>query len=116
MRVYNLDLDFVRGWVVGNFPRSIIPNCKDFEVAVKHYKKGDVDPAHVHLVAREITIVISGKFRIGPYVFTKNDVIMMEPNEEMPDHWYVEEDGITCCIKVPSTPNDKVMLNYGTER
>lgn len=116
MRVYNLDMDFVRGWIVGDFPRSIIPGCKEFEVAIKHYKKGDTDLAHMHLLAREITVIISGKFRIGPYVFRKDDVVVMEPNEPMPDHWVAEEDGVTCCIKAPSAPSDKVMINLGNER
>ena len=37
--------NMTNGWFVGNFVPSII-NTKDFEVAVKYYKKGDYESKH----------------------------------------------------------------------
>ena len=49
--------DFVKGWFIGDFPLAL-RKTKDFEVAVKYYRKGDTDEVHYHKVANEMTVVV----------------------------------------------------------
>ena len=58
----NLDA-MIGGWFVGDFEPSVI-RTKDFEVAVKKYKAGDKEARHIHKVATELTVIISGKVLI----------------------------------------------------
>ena len=44
MKEYDLD-HMVKGWFVGDFTPTVIKS-QEFEVAVKHYKKGDYEPSH----------------------------------------------------------------------
>jgi len=48
--------------VVGDFSPTL-HRTRDIEVAVKHYRAGDHEPAHYHKIAREFTAVISGRVR-----------------------------------------------------
>jgi quercetin dioxygenase-like cupin family protein len=106
MEVRRLE-DFKGGWVVGDFHPSL-HRQKHVEVAVKHYKKGDVDKAHVHKIGTEITVVISGSAKMGSMLLLPGNVLVMEPGDPMPGDWEVQEDGtVTVCIKHPSVPGDK---------
>ena len=73
MQVYNLS-DFRAGWFLGNFTPSI-DQSKFFEVAVKKFLKGEKEPAHYQKIATEITVVVSGKIRLGVRVFNPNEII-----------------------------------------
>lgn len=107
MKKYNLE-DFTRGWVVGNFAPSII-KTKDFEVMVRHYKPGDFEEKHVHKIANEITIVISGKFKMDGEVLQAGDIIHLLPGN--PSDFECLEDGATTVIKTPSVIGDKFLIN-----
>lgn len=50
--------NFTNGWFIGKFAPSIAE--EDFEVGLKHYKAGETNPAHCHMQADEITLVLSG--------------------------------------------------------
>jgi|LauGreDrversion4_2_1035121.scaffolds.fasta_scaffold1233241_2 hypothetical protein len=98
--------DFKLGWVVGNFEPALLQSS-EIEVAVKHFKRGDVEPSHKQLVATEITIVISGEIRLGDNVYGANEIIRIPPGifadfESLTDSSLV-------CIKYPSLPNDKIL-------
>ena len=106
MEKYNLD-DFVRGWIVGDFEPNIF-RTKDFEFMVRYYKKGDSEEKHVHKVADEITVVVSGKFKMNGEALEKGDVVHLSPGD--PTDFKCLEDGATAVVKRPSVIGDKYIL------
>jgi quercetin dioxygenase-like cupin family protein len=98
--------EFKLGWVIGNFD-PVLFRSKEVEVAIKHFKKGEIEPSHKQLVAKEITIVISGTIRLGYNIYEANDVVTIPPGV------YADFESLTdcslVCIKYPSLPNDKVI-------
>lgn len=103
MKTYKLD-KFTRGWIIGDFDPSLI-RTKDFEVMIRHYKKGDSEAAHYHKVADEITVVVYGKCKINGKIFKKGDIIWHEPGG-VGDFEVLEDTG-NVCIKIPSVIGDK---------
>ena len=103
MKVLNLK-SMVKGWFVGDFEPTVL-KTKNFEVAVKYYKKGDYEKAHVHKIATEITVVVSGQVRMGGLLFFEGDIITIEPGEHT--DFVALEDTTTVCVKVPSVKGDK---------
>jgi quercetin dioxygenase-like cupin family protein len=106
MKVDKLD-KFFKGWVVGNFNPSLF-KTNDFEVAVKEYKTGDYEVAHYHKVATEITIITQGLVRMNGNVYTKGDVITIEPGEST--DFKVLDNTTTTVIKFPCVEGDKYLL------
>ena len=106
MLVNNID-EFTKGWFVGNFS-PVLLYSKDYEIAVKWFKKGETEPLHKQIVATEITVVVDGQIRLGNQIFSKGDVITIAPGE------FAEFESITdsslVCVKTPSLPDDKVIF------
>jgi quercetin dioxygenase-like cupin family protein len=99
--------DMVKGWFVGNFePTALTSN--QFEVGLKHYKQGDSEQRHVHKVATEITVVVSGEVRMNGETFTTGDIIVLEPGE--PTDFAATTDATTVVVKTPSAPSDKYLV------
>ena len=97
---------FTGGWVVGDFNPSLFKSdC--MEVGVKKFLLGDRELSHKQLVATEITIIISGKVRIGNEIFIEGDVVVIPPGEYA--DFEALSDGSLTCIKFPSIPSDKVL-------
>ena len=96
--------DFTRGWVIGDFEPSVF-RTKNFEFGVKTYKKGDKEKKHLHKIADELTVIVSGKFRMNDKVYQVNDVIWIEPNDIV--DFECLGDGATAVVKIPSVKNDK---------
>jgi quercetin dioxygenase-like cupin family protein len=107
MEIYKVE-DFFKGWVVGDFSPSLHRNS-DFEMAVKFFQKGDTEAAHMQLIATEITVVIEGEIRLGGCTFTRGDIISIPPNEVA--GFESITDSSLVCIKFPSIPNDKVIID-----
>src|SRR4051812_15496795 len=106
MKKYNLK-DFTKGWVVGDFDQSII-KTKDFEFAVKYYKTGDLESKHVHKIADEITVIVSGKHKMNGQELNPGDIIHLSPGD--PTDFECLEDGAIAAIKTPSVIGDKYIL------
>lgn len=97
---------FTGGWVVGDFNPSLFKSdC--MEVGVKKFLLGDRELSHKQLIATEITIIISGKVRIGKEIFVEGDVVVIPPGEYA--DFEALSDGSLTCIKFPSIPSDKVL-------
>lgn len=96
--------DFTRGWVIGDFEPSIF-RTKNFEFGVKTYKKGDKEERHMHKVADELSVIISGKFRMNDKTYKKNDIVWIKPGEVV--YFECLEDGANAIIKIPSVKDDK---------
>ena len=103
MKISRLD-DMKGGWFVGDFEPTCL-RTRDFEVTCKHYKAGDVEARHVHRIATEITLVVSGQAMMNGQIFSTGDIIRLEPGE--PTDFQALEDTITVVVKVPSVVGDK---------
>lgn len=106
MRQYRLE-DFTRGWLVGDFEPNII-RTKEFEVMVRYYKAGDTEAKHVHKIADEITVIVSGKFKMNGEEVGPGDIVHLFPGD--PTDFACLEDGATTVIKRPSVMGDKYLV------
>jgi len=106
MRLYELQ-NFKGGWFIGDFDPSIF-RSKDFEVAIKSYSAGTVEPLHVHKVATEFTVIVTGQAQINGETFGPGSIVVLEPNE--PAEFKAMTEVTTTVIKFPSAPNDKYIL------
>lgn len=103
MKKYNLK-DFIKGWIVGPFLPSII-NTNDVEVAIKRYTKGDYEKSHFHIVATEITTIISGEVKMNGIKYVADDIIIIEPYDKT--DFECLTDVVTVVVKYPGVNNDK---------
>lgn len=99
--------DFTRGWIIGDFDPSIM-RTKDFELMIRHYKTGDTEQKHVHKIADEITVIVSGTFKMNGEILTAGDIVHLAPGE--PADFECIEDGATTVIKTPSVIGDKYLV------
>jgi hypothetical protein len=107
MKKFNLT-DFIGGWFVGDFDPSIIKTT-GAEVSIKHYKQGFTEDPHIHKVAEEVTVIISGEASIDGVIYKPNDVLLIEKNESI--RFIALTDMITCVVKVPSVKGDKYVVD-----
>jgi len=107
MKKYKLE-NFTRGWIVGDFEPNIL-RSKDFEVMVRYYKAGDKEAKHVHKIADEITVIISGKFKMNGEILTAGDIVHLLPND--PTDFECLEDGANVVTKRPSVMGDKYLVD-----
>jgi anti-sigma factor ChrR (cupin superfamily) len=103
MRIAKLE-KMVKGWFVGNFEPTTY-STKDVEVAVKRYKAGDCEEKHLHKIATEITVIVSGKVEMNNRHYMEGDIIIIEPSEST--DFLALTDVTTVVVKKPSTANDK---------
>lgn len=103
MKKYRLE-NFTRGWIVGVFEPSIL-KTKDSEVMIRHYKAGDKEAQHTHKIADEITVIISGKFKMNGELLEAGDIVHLAPGE--PADFECLEAGANTVIKSPSVMGDK---------
>ncbi len=96
--------DMVRGWFVGNFDPTLY-RTNDVEVAVKTYKAGDMESAHYHKIATEITVVNEGNIRMFNKVWKRGDIIVAEPNDVTSFEALTE--AVLTVVKLPGANNDK---------
>jgi mannose-6-phosphate isomerase-like protein (cupin superfamily) len=106
MNQYKLE-NFTKGWIIGDFEPNII-RTKDFEFMVRYYKAGDKEQKHVHKIADEITVIISGVFLMNNKKYVKGDIIHLSPGDAT--DFQCLEDGATAVLKTPSVIGDKYIL------
>ena len=106
MDVFRLN-NMVKGWFVGDFEPTAI-RTDVCEVSVKHYKGGDKESAHVHKVATELTIVVSGQVKMNGRVFGAGDIVVVAPGE--PADFEALTDTTTTVVKLPSVKGDKYLV------
>lgn len=107
MKIHKLD-NFTKGWFVGNFSPTL-KETKDFEVAVKYYKKGDKEESHHHKIAEEITLVVYGKCRMNDQILEKGDMAVVAPGESA--EFEALEDSSNVVVKIPSVKGDKYLAD-----
>jgi mannose-6-phosphate isomerase-like protein (cupin superfamily) len=96
--------DMYRGWFIGNFDPSLF-KTDDFEVAVKNYKEGDYENSHMHKVATEYTVIVSGEVEMNNVKYQSGDIIVIEPGEWT--DFRCLTDVVTTVVKTPFVKNDK---------
>ncbi len=99
--------DFTRGWLVGDFEPSVLKTDK-FEFGIKKYQTGDEEERHYHAIAKEISVIITGKFYMNSDVLSEGDIVLLEPGES--SKFKCLESGYTAVIKTPSARNDKYII------
>lgn len=108
MKIFRLE-DMTGGWFVGNFEPSCL-KTNSHEVACKKYAAGDSEPSHVHRVATEITLIVSGQVLMNGRRYSSGDIIMLDPGEAT--DFCALEDTVTMVVKTPSVIGDKFLVDY----
>jgi len=98
--------DMIKGWFIGSFDLTAY-NTTDFEVAIKRYKKGDMENPHTHKLATEITVIVEGEVLMNDVKYGKDDIIIIPPNEYT--DFECIKDTITVVVKTPSALGDKYL-------
>lgn len=100
--------NYTRGWLVGDFTPSIL-RTRGFEFMVREYKKGDKEPRHIHKKAHEISVIVSGKFKMNGKILKKGDIVHLKPNVDA--DFECLENGANAVVKTPSVKGDKYIIN-----
>lgn len=103
MEIHQL-ADMQGGWFVGDFSPTVI-RTGDCEVAVKAYAAGAREPSHLHKVAEEVTVVVSGRARMGDRIMQPGTIIHLKPGEST--DFEALEATLTVVVKRPSVQGDK---------
>lgn len=106
MKKYRVE-DYKMGWLAGNFTPSLL-NTDQFEIGIKKYLRGEVNPEHYHKIATEFSVILDGVVEMNGEIFHIGDVIVVEPNEKV--LFKSLTDSSLCIFKVPSVPGDKYLV------
>jgi hypothetical protein len=99
--------DFFRGWFIGNFEPTLL-KTPDFEVGLLSHKKGEVWPSHYHAESVEYNVLVSGSMTCQGVLLEEGAVFVFDKNEIADPVFH--EDCKIIVVKVPSVPNDKVLV------
>jgi hypothetical protein len=106
MQRYKLSECGARGWFIGDFDGAV-HRTKDFEVTYQKNPRGQT-ASHIHKLAYEITLVISGRQICNGQMFEAGDICVLEPGDISQIEYLEETEVVT--IKNPSVPSDKHYL------
>ena len=104
MKKFKLSEAGDRGWFIGAFDRAIW-RTDAFEVSYQFNPKGDTSHAHLHKVARELSLITQGRVIANGVEMGPGDLFEILPNEVL--HCEYLEDTYTICVKEPSVLGDK---------
>jgi quercetin dioxygenase-like cupin family protein len=94
------------GWFIGDFEPSLF-KTKDFEVAVQRFEAGEYAEWHVHKVATEYTVIVSGEAEMNGQPVAAGDIIVLEPGQGTDFHALT--DVTTAVVKTPCVKGDKCL-------
>ncbi len=103
--------DFTRGWFVGNFSPSLV-STDAAEVAVQRYQAGAYEPKHIHKIATELTLVISGRARMNGEEIAAGEIIRLPPGTAADFEALTEV--TTVVVKVPCVKGDKYLCDQAS--
>jgi mannose-6-phosphate isomerase-like protein (cupin superfamily) len=106
VNVHKLD-EMLRGWFVGDFEPTVY-RTSDVEVAVKRYVPGDREECHVHKVASELTVVVTGRVRMGGVELGPGDIVELRPGE--PSDFLALTEATVVAVKLPAVAGDKYLV------
>lgn len=96
--------DFERGWIYGAFEPTL-RFSRDTEVGVLNFAAGFTPPDHIHHMASEWNLVLTGLMLVNGEVMADNDIFSFEAGERISVTFL--EDTVLLCIKSPSIAGDK---------
>ncbi|RFA22635.1 hypothetical protein B7R25_03205 [Subtercola boreus] len=99
--------DMTGGWFVGGFTPTAL-STQNAEVAVKSYTAGTYEAKHLHRVATEVTLVLSGRVRMAGAEFGAGDIIVLEPGEAT--DFEALTDAVNVVVKTPGALGDKYLV------
>jgi hypothetical protein len=102
----------VGGWFVGDFSPSCL-RTPGVEVACKTYKAGDAERRHVHKIATELTLIVSGRVRMNGMEVEGGKIVMLAPGES--SDFQALADTVTVVVKLPSVAGDKYFIEGSAE-
>jgi quercetin dioxygenase-like cupin family protein len=94
------------GWFIGNFEPSLF-KTNDFEVAVQQFDAGEYVEWHVHKVATEYTVIVSGRAQVDGCAVSEGDIIVLEPGKGTDFRAITEV--TTAVVKTPCVKGDKYL-------
>jgi hypothetical protein len=97
------------GWFIGDFEPSL-HKSSDFEIAVQRFVAGELAEWHVHRVATEYTVIVSGQAKINAEMVAEGDIFIIAPGEGA--EFYAITDVITVVVKTPSVRGDKYLKSH----
>jgi quercetin dioxygenase-like cupin family protein len=100
--------EMVGGWFIGDFTPSVL-QTSGFEVGVKSYDAGTIDPEHYHKVATEVTVIVSGRARMGDLTIGSGDIVIVEPEDVV--RFEAITDVTLVVVKMPSAKGDKFLTS-----
>jgi hypothetical protein len=103
VKVHRLE-DMTKGWFVGDFEPTAV-RTSAAEVAVKTYAAGDAEDRHLHRVATEVTVIVSGEATMEGRRLRAGDIVVLEPGD--PSDFLAHTDVVTAVVKLPSVAGDK---------
>lgn len=107
MRIEKLE-NFKWGWIIGNF-EPVLLKTELFEIAVKYWKAEEYQQGHVHRVATQYTIIVSGQCKIDDTILMPGTILVLEPKQEFMKYECLQ-DSVNVVIKVPSVIGDKYIV------
>jgi hypothetical protein len=93
-----------KGWFIGPFEPTV-RHVDGFECAVKRYRAGDREGAHVHRIATEYTVIVDGSVRMSGTTYESGAIIEIAPGEVT--DFEALTDVVTVVVKIPAAPGDK---------
>lgn len=106
MKKHKLD-DYIGGWCCGRFKPSLY-DTENFEVGIKKYLRGEVNPEHYHKLCSEFTIVLDGVIEMNGEVFYEDDIVEIAPFEK--STFKALTDCKLCVVKTFSASSDKYLV------
>lgn len=100
--------EMVRGWFVGDFAPTLY-RTQAVEVGVKTYRRGDAEAWHLHKIATEITVVVSGEIEMSGKRYGAGDIVVVPPGEGT--DFVALTDCTNVVVKLPGATGDK----YGAD-
>lgn len=98
---------YIGGWFLGNFEPSLL-RIDSFEVCVVSHRKMEATTPHYHTQSEEINLILDGRLMVSGRVLEKNDIFVYS-RFEISDVEFLEDSRLLV-VRVPSAPNDKVLI------
>ncbi|HQI29125.1 MAG TPA: hypothetical protein PLT20_13645 [Sedimentisphaerales bacterium] len=100
--------EMTRGWFIGSFTPTLL-DTEAVEVAVKEYRAGDREGKHLHKIATEFTVVISGMVAMNGHRKATGDIVVLDPGEAT--DFEALTDAVTVVVKIPGAKDDKYAID-----
>ena len=94
------------GWFIGAFTPAAYTTC-DMEVAVQFFPAGYEGVCHVHHLATEITLLLTGRAVMADRFLSAGDILVLPPG--ISSSFMALEDCQTVVVKHPGVLNDKYL-------